>query len=149
MDIRRVIAASLEYTAKQIVDNNINVTTQYGCTNMKCLGSERMLLQVFVNLVQNSLDALASGGTINITTSCDDDRSLVLKFRDSGSGIAEKNITKIFEPFFTTKKTLAKRGTGLGLTISYNIIKQHGGQISVSSKEGQGTAFTITLPVIQ
>jgi PAS domain S-box-containing protein len=148
VDLQRVISASLEYTARQIADNDISVTTSYGCPNMTCLGSERMLLQVFVNLIQNALDALTSGGYIKITTSCDDARSFV-EIRDSGSGIAAKNISKIFEPFFTTKRTIAKRGTGLGLTISHNIIKQHGGHISVSSEEGRGTTFTITLPAIQ
>jgi signal transduction histidine kinase len=109
------------------------------------MGSERMLRRVFENLIQNALDALMPGGSIVLTTFCDQARFTV-EVADTGSGIAAKNIAKIFEPFFTTKKRIERRGTGLGLAICYNVIKQHNGEIAVSSKEGQGTKFVITLP---
>lgn len=108
------------------------------------MGFGRMIGEVFVNLIQNSIDAITPGGTISLLTSCTRDR-FILVFQDTGVGIPEKNISKIFDPFFTTKKATAKRRTGLA--ICYNIISQHNGEISVSSKEGEGTTFVITLPV--
>jgi two-component system NtrC family sensor kinase len=106
-----------------------------------------MLQQVFLNLIQNSLDAMKTGGSINIKTSCKGSR-FTLKFEDNGTGISKKNIKKIFDPFFTTKKNATKRGTGLGLTICYTIIKQLRGDISIASEEGAGTTLTITMPTV-
>ncbi len=145
VNVHHIIDTSLEFTAGQINDSHVQVTKRYGCRGGLTIGSERMLRQVFLNLIRNALDALMPGGRISITTSCDDER-FIIEFTDGGTGIAAQNISRIFEPFFTTKKAVNKRGTGLGLTICYNIIKHHGGSIAVSSKEGQGTTFTIMLP---
>ncbi len=145
VNLHHILEMSLEFTAKQINDSHIQVVKRYGCPDRFAMGSERMLRQVFVNLIQNALDALMPYGHISITTSCVDDLFIV-EVEDGGSGVAAQNVSRIFEPFFTTKKAAEKRGTGLGLTICYNIIKHHGGSITVSSKEGQGTTFTITLP---
>ena len=99
--------------------------------------------QVIANLLVNAAHAISGHGSISITTGCAGDQ-VCLVVSDSGSGIAPENLTRIFEPFFTTKA--AGHGTGLGLNISNNIIKRHGGTIGVISEIGKGTIFTVTLP---
>lgn len=102
--------------------------------------------QVFMNLLSNAIQAIEGPGTISLETAEMDDKAVV-KIRDSGSGISKENLGKIFDPFFTTKKV--GEGTGLGLSITYGIIEKHQGTISVDSQPGQGTCFTITLPLKQ
>jgi len=107
------------------------------------------LEQVFVNILLNAFDAINEvkeerEKRITIESSLSEDE-VMITFTDSGSGISEENLNKIFEPFFTTK--LQGRGTGLGLWVSYGIIKSFQGNIEVKSKVGQGTTFTIKLPV--
>jgi two-component system NtrC family sensor kinase len=102
------------------------------------------LNQVFMNLIVNALQAMPGGGRLCISGQRQTNGQIVLCFRDSGCGIPQAVIGRIFDPFFTTKPV--GQGTGLGLSVSYNIIKRHGGQITVESVEGQGTAFTLILP---
>ena len=107
-------------------------------------GSETQLSQVFLNLIVNASQAMPEGGEIKIDTLCDQDKC-VIRVEDTGLGISEEVKQNIFEPFFTTKAV--GEGTGLGLAISQDIIRRHGGEISVQSQPGQGTTFTISLPV--
>jgi two-component system NtrC family sensor kinase len=101
--------------------------------------------QVFMNILLNAADAMPAGGVLTITSNLIPGDSFVqVKFSDTGTGIPEKNLNKIFDPFFTTKAD--KKGTGLGLAVSYGIIDRHRGQIEVQSEEGKGTTFTIKLP---
>jgi signal transduction histidine kinase len=146
LDMHRVIDESLEFSGKYLQEKQVKVITDYRCRSHRVAGSVRMLQQVLLNLILNSLDAMTNGGTINIATFCRKSH-FVLEFADSGIGIPEANLPRIFEPFFTTKKNFEKRGTGLGLTICYNIIYQHKGEIHVSSTAGEGTKFTISLPL--
>jgi len=106
-------------------------------------GYAQKLVQVFVNLLTNATDASDPGQTITIDTVVNASR-VTISVRDQGKGIAEEHLSKIFEPFFTTK--MVGEGTGLGLSLTYNIIREHGGSISVSSKSGQGCRFDIVLP---
>ncbi|MFH0779143.1 MAG: ATP-binding protein, partial [Candidatus Eisenbacteria bacterium] len=104
--------------------------------------------QVFINLVKNAIDAVESDGRICIEAHSEEgtlDQGAVLKVSvtDSGCGIESENLERIFEPFFTTKLD----GTGLGLYVSYNIVRRHDGEISVSSEVGRGTTFCVELPV--
>ncbi|MCK9377331.1 MAG: ATP-binding protein [Syntrophobacterales bacterium] len=100
--------------------------------------------QVLVNLFVNAIQAMDHGGELFIDASYDQDRDMVvLTVRDTGTGIKKEILPNIFDPFFTTKST---KGTGLGLSVSYGIIQQHHGEITVESEEGQGTTFTIKLP---
>jgi PAS domain S-box-containing protein len=100
--------------------------------------------QVFLNLVLNALEAMPDGGRLRIGTDCTSDPAWVrVTFADTGSGIAPEVISRLFEPFYTTKT----EGLGLGLYITRNIVEEHGGHIEVESKQGEGTTFTVWLPV--
>jgi signal transduction histidine kinase/ActR/RegA family two-component response regulator len=108
--------------------------------------------QVFLNLLTNARDAMKpSGGTLTVSLTSDE-RSIVLAVSDTGSGIPEQIRDKIFEPFFTTKGALggsATPGTGLGLSVSYGIVKSHGGEFQVASEAGKGTTMIVRLPVVE
>ena len=102
--------------------------------------------QVFMNILLNAADAMPSGGTLTVTTQLSPgDSFLQIRFADTGCGIPEQDLNRIFDPFFTTKSE--KKGTGLGLAVSYGIVDRHNGKIEVHSEEGKGTTFTIRLPV--
>ena len=102
--------------------------------------------QVFLNLFLNSIQAMENGGQIDVTLSADAAaREVRIDVRDTGKGIAPENLDRLFDPFFSTKKE--GEGTGLGLSVSYNIINKHGGRIEVESASGKGTCFSIFLPI--
>jgi len=101
---------------------------------------------VFLNLFVNARDAMAEGGELRIRTELVDSK-IEITVQDSGTGISRENIKKIYDPFFTTKAV--GKGTGLGLSVSYGIVQEHGGNISVESKLGQGTAFKLELPLVR
>ena len=103
---------------------------------------EDQLRQVFINIIINAADAMAGGGTLTIRTAWQDEMAKV-RVEDSGTGIAPENIGQIFEPFFTTKA--AVEGAGLGLPVSYGIVRAHGGAIEVQSEPGK-TVFSVSLP---
>jgi len=112
------------------------------------VGTEDQLLQVFMNIVSNAAEAIetAGGGILRIET-CQSPKngSVTAIFRDTGIGIPRENMAKLFEPFFTTKKK--GKGVGLGLSVAYGIIEEHGGTIDVTSSKKKGTTFTIKLPL--
>ena len=97
-----------------------------------------------MNLLLNAQQAMPGGGRIAVKTFLQKDM-LVVEIADAGIGISDKNIDRIFDPFFTTKD--AGQGTGLGLSVSYGIIEQHGGKIEVSSSPGKGSTFKVFLPL--
>ncbi len=103
------------------------------------------LQQVFINLLLNALDAMPGGGKLKVSAQ-QENGAILVRVRDSGGGIAETTGRRIFEPFFTTKEP--GRGTGLGLSVSYGIVREHGGTIDFDSKPGRGTMFTVELPVL-
>jgi len=100
-----------------------------------------LMKQALLNVVQNAEAAMTSGGKLTITTA-DMEEEVFIIIADTGTGISEENLSKIFEPYFTTKES----GTGLGLTVLFKIVKEHQGEVIVSSREGKGTVFTIALP---
>lgn len=106
-------------------------------------GNENELFEVIVNLIKNAAEALDKGGELRIRTSVDDDTA-VLTVEDNGVGIPEENLGRVFAPFWTTK---GPQGTGMGLSSSYGIVQRHGGEIAVESERGEGTSFTVRLPL--
>ncbi len=130
-----IVANELKYKAK--------VEKEYAeLPEVECIASR--LNQVFMNLLVNAAHAIEGFGTIWIRTGVNGDQVWV-EVEDSGKGIKEENLSKIFEPFFTTKPK--GQGTGLGLSLSYGIVQDHGGQISVRSELGKGTCFRVSIPV--
>ena len=101
-----------------------------------------------MNLIMNAKHAIGDRGTLSLSTGFNSsDHQVFVEIADTGYGIEKKNLACVFDPFFTTKPT--GEGTGLGLSVSYGIIKNHGGDILVKSEVGKGSAFKIVLPVVQ
>ncbi len=147
-DINRAINDGLFFLVNQALFHNIEIVKNLDPNLPLVYGNAGQLKQVFMNIIVNAAEAMHGSGTLTITTSVAPDRnSVLIEFTDTGEGIPEENLNRIFEPFFTTKDV--GKGTGLGLATSYGIIEEHGGRISVKSKVGEGTTFTIELPFYQ
>ena len=145
IDAEKLIDATLSLLEKEISERHIMLQTQYAKV-LKTFFSKDSLKQVFLNIILNAIQAMPNGGTLQISTSISSDGQwIVVSFSDSGYGVAKQNLPHVFSPFFTTKKS--GEGTGLGLYISYSIIKREGGDISLTSREGVGTTFVVKLPV--
>jgi signal transduction histidine kinase len=137
------------------LDSTLNIVAneiKYKCTVRKeygplpeiyCLPSQ--LNQVFMNLLVNAAQAIPNQGEIVIRTELAGSDAVQVKISDNGSGIAPEHVNRLFEPFFTTKPV--GKGTGLGLSLAWSIIDRHHGRIEVISTVGEGTTFTITLPL--
>jgi len=123
---------------------NINIIRNFSPDLPDVIADPAQIQQVLVNLLLNACHAMPEGGDLTLTTSlAADDGYVRVEVRDTGCGISEENLNRIFDPFFTTKAD----GTGLGLSISYGIMENNGGKLEVKSKVGEGTAFTLILPV--
>jgi PAS domain S-box-containing protein len=144
IDIARVLDDTLQLLEPQLRRNQIEILRSYDRDSPRVYGNSGKLQQVFTNLLLNARDAIPDGGRITISTSSSEDGSLTVEVSDTGVGIAPENVAKIYDPFYTTKGV--GRGTGLGLAVSYGIVQEHTGHISVESIPGQGTSFRITLP---
>lgn len=146
LDISRVLDDTLQLLEPQLRGNQIQIVRGYDPEAPAVIGNSGKLQQVFTNLLLNARDAIPDGGSIKISTSPADDDSLTIEIADSGVGIAPENVAKIYDPFYTTKGV--GRGTGLGLAVSYGIVQEHSGHISVESTPGHGTTFRISLPTV-
>lgn len=146
IDVNQTINQTVDILENFARTNNIDIQTDLAGNLPITAGDQAQLQQVILNLVNNAIDAIGKDGTVSIKSSRDPSHITVV-IADSGPGIPESMQKKIFDPFFTTKST--GKGTGLGLWISYNIIEKMGGKLSLQSREGQGAAFTITLPIVQ
>jgi signal transduction histidine kinase len=109
-------------------------------------GNSGKLQQVFLNLFLNARDAMEGGGQLTIRTAAEDGMVRV-EVSDTGSGIPQEHLARIYDPFFTTKG--ARKGTGLGLAVTYGIVKEHGGTIEVESRPGSGTRFHLEFPAVR
>ena len=144
LDIAQVLQETIQISENQITVNNIKLRVDLATDLPVIKGNRQALQQVFINLLTNAVHAMPSGGELLISAVRESDRKIVIRVRDTGSGISEEHLPYIFDPFFTTKKV--GTGTGLGLSVSYGIIKKHGGIITVNSSPGKGSTFTIVLP---
>ncbi len=146
VDMNAVIDEALQVLHNQYKSMEVAIEKHYDPNLPTIQGNFSNLGQVLINIVNNALQALPDGrGKISLSTACHQDtESIVVECRDDGIGIPPEIMKDIFKPFFTTKEV--GKGTGLGLYVSYEIIKKHAGEIRVSSERGMGTTFTIVLP---
>jgi len=146
LDVEELVGDTLHLAANQVKLAKVKVRGEVEENAPPVYGDRHQLTQVFLNLVLNALDAMPDGGVLTITVEKSEDRAFVLaRFTDTGVGIHEAQLRRVFDPFFSTKKHA--KGTGLGLSVSLGIIEQHGGDIRVESEVGNGTTFTVSLPV--
>jgi two-component system NtrC family sensor kinase len=141
--IDKLIDKTLALVEHQSIFQDIRINRNYAEGMPEIEVDPNQLEQVFMNMFLNAAHAMPEGGELNIDTWQDSDK-MMIAISDTGSGISADNIPKIFDPFFSTKD---QQGTGLGLSVSYGIIKNHGGSIEVESTEGVGTRFLISLPL--
>jgi signal transduction histidine kinase len=143
-NISSILEESISLTRFKLKEKQIQLITDYKQDRFKIHGEAQYLGQVFVNLILNSVDAMDKKGKLIIKFDGNNEKAFI-KIIDDGCGIPKENIKKIFDPFYTTKQK--KNGTGLGLYLSYNVIKAHGGDIFVTSKVNSGSEFIIELPL--
>ena len=141
--LNSLVEQACEMLKAEATNRNIALQHVFDSQLPVILSDPAQLEQVFINIIDNALDAIGKNGTVTITTGMSDDRVYVT-FKDTGPGMDEETRRQIFDPFFTTKKV--GEGTGLGLAICYSILAKLGGHIEVESRKGAGTIFTITLP---
>jgi signal transduction histidine kinase len=122
---------------------SVKVSTELPSSGVMAFYDAQLIEQVLINLIQNAIQAMPKGGSLRLKVIQKEDW-VETSVQDTGTGIKKENLSRIFDPFFTTKP--AGEGTGLGLSVSYGIVAQHGGEILVDSKVGKGTTFTIRLP---
>ncbi|MFZ2631083.1 MAG: PAS domain S-box protein [Desulfosalsimonadaceae bacterium] len=144
VDMNTIVDEILMLHEKQLKENNIIIRTDFDLGIAKVHASTNQLRQVFLNMVSNARDAMADGGTLTVSSFMSDGFANI-RFADTGVGIKQENLGRIFDSFFTTKSSV--KGVGLGLSVCYGFIKDHGGDIRVESAPGEGAAFTISLPV--
>jgi signal transduction histidine kinase/HAMP domain-containing protein len=142
LDMNQAVKDVIPLVESQIRMNRIELVEQYGNVP-ETVGDPNQLKQVFINMVNNAVSAMQEGGKLTLSTARRGE-NIIIRFNDTGQGMSKDVLHRIFEPFYTTKKD---RGTGLGLSISYRIVQEHGGRIDVESSEGQGSTFTVSIPV--
>jgi signal transduction histidine kinase len=145
-DLNALIENVLALMGKRLQQSNIRVTTGLDPDLLLVVLVADQIKQVSFNLILNAVEAMPEGGELDIISTLDKESSgthIEIAFKDSGVGIAPEAVDRIFDPFYTTKA----KGTGLGLSISHDIIERHGGSLSVRSKVGIGSTFTVRLPI--
>ena len=135
----------LVFHNKEAEYRNVNVFVDISKDIPEIETDRGKLQQVLLNLVSNAFQAVDNGCNLDITALPEGVNKVSITISDNGCGMPEENLSKIFEPFFTTKER--GKGTGLGLTITYGLVKKLHGNISVKSRENEGTEFIITLPI--
>ena len=141
LDLAEVLAEVLRFQQREFADRRIAVEVEASGDLPVVMADRNQLKQVFFNLAKNALDAMEPGGRLKIRARADDD-SVFLLFGDSGSGIKQEDLVRVFQPYHTTKPG----GHGLGLMIVQRILREHGGQVGIESKEGVGTVVTLQFP---
>jgi two-component system NtrC family sensor kinase len=148
VDLNSVLMDTLAFICHQMEMSRVELITTLADSLPKVMGNPSQLEQVFTNIILNALQAMHQGGELKVSTGTTNDKTqkmIRITFSDTGCGIPKENLDKVLEPFFTTKKV--GQGTGLGLSVSYGIVKDHGGDIRVKSTEGEGSTFTVILPL--
>jgi len=145
--INHLLDSTLHLLENQATFHDIAIARCYDSDLPPISVDGNQISQVFMNILLNAAQAMPGGGTLTLETEqAGDGEHIVIRLRDTGCGIPEENLKRIFDPFFTTKE---EAGTGLGLSVSYGIVENHGGKIEVFSRLGEGTTFTVMLPLRQ
>jgi signal transduction histidine kinase len=141
LNLNEVLEESLEFQSNELEDRGITVEIDTGAESPIVRADKQQIKQVFFNVTKNAMEAMQPGGVIRVKIQSDEER-FYLRFGDSGSGIKHEDLSHVFQPYHTTKKG----GTGLGLMIVQRIMREHGGQVGIDSKEGIGTLVTLEFP---
>lgn len=144
VDLNAVVSDVLALLEHQLTAGSVKVRREFSAEPVMVEGVEFKLQQVFLNLFLNARDAMPNGGWLGIRIRTDGEAAIV-EVSDTGAGIAPESLSRIYDPFFTTKAP--GQGTGLGLSITYAVIQEHHGAVKCDSEPGQGTRFTLTLPL--
>jgi two-component system NtrC family sensor kinase len=152
VDLNSSLEETFVFTSHQLGMKDIRLRRELQRDLPRIFGNANLLQQVFTNIIINSMQSMPEGGELLVKTSFEPPvgefgGAVAITFKDTGTGIPQEHLTKIFEPFFTTKKV--GEGTGLGLSVSYGIVKDHGGDIKVESEMGAGSTFTVVLPIVK
>jgi two-component system NtrC family sensor kinase len=146
ININSLMREVLSFLDKEALYKGIHFDLNLGASLPTIESDRGQLQQIFLNLINNAIDAIDKDGVVIITTKLRNQNSIQVDITDNGKGIPQEIISHIFEPFFTTKDSGEKKGTGLGLFITYGLVKKLDGQITVRSSVGVGTTFTVILP---
>ncbi|MEV5029198.1 ATP-binding protein [Paenibacillus sp. LPE1-1-1.1] len=144
-DSRQIMADTVNLLETQAILHDVIIEFHSDYRPLWVVGVENQLKQVFINVLKNAIEAMQNGGVVTINMSLDEERGVLIRIKDQGSGIPDEQLAKIGQPFYTTKD----KGTGLGLMVTYKIIDNHQGKITAESKTGVGTTFIIQLPYKQ
>ena len=145
-DVNSILQECISLLENQALFLNIQIVEELASDLPRVIIDPSLIERVFMNMILNAAEAMDGNGRLTLATRFDPlEQFIEVKFSDTGHGIAKENLERIFDPFFTTKET--GHGVGLGLAISYGIVKEHKGTISVESEVGKGTTFIVRLPV--
>lgn len=144
LDVNDVLKETMSFLEQEALHRSITTSVSLDQAMPRIASDRGQLQQVFLNILNNAFAAVPDGGSVTLTTWLRDPDTVGVSIKDNGKGMSDEVLRHIFEPFFTTKKT---SGTGLGMFITYGIIRRLGGDIAVQSKEGAGTTVTVFLPV--
>ena len=150
VNVNELVEETLGFTSREFANRGIELRIDLDEGGLEVVGDPRQLQQVFTNIVMNARKAMRSGGRLSVASARiphenGGNDSVAISFGDTGCGIPEKDLIRVFEPFFSTGGV--GEGSGLGLSVSYGIVKDHGGNIDVESKVGVGSTFTVLLPL--
>jgi signal transduction histidine kinase len=145
-DIVRVVKDSLNLVANQLRISNIKLIREIPDRIFYVNGNRSKLEQILISIITNAIQAMKDAGMLTVSVEPDNEnKRILIQISDTGKGIPETDLKNIFEPFFTTKPP--GEGTGLGLAVSHTLVAEHNGEFDVESRVGEGTAFTIKLPL--
>jgi PAS domain S-box-containing protein len=146
VDVNTVLDEILIIMAIQFKENSIRIKSSFEDNLGKVYASKNQLRQIFLNMITNAREAMPEGGNLTVKT-MSKKGSIHIELSDTGLGIKEEHLDKVFDAFFTTKDSV--KGVGLGLSVCYGFVKDHGGDLKVVSKVGEGTTFTVILPIYE
>ncbi|MEJ2097205.1 MAG: ATP-binding protein [Deltaproteobacteria bacterium] len=148
VDLNDILQTVLQLTGHKLELHDISLRTRLHAGTILIRGNANRLQQTLLNLIFNAIEAMPAGGLLDIQSEMNPQRKTAkIDIKDTGSGISDHNLGHIFDPFFTTKPE--GEGTGLGLSIVYGVVRNHGGKVTVQSKAGEGTVFSLTFPLSQ